>query len=556
MSDSPTKDIIIIGGGLAGCVLASRLHEKHPTLRILLIEAGKDVADHPLTTTPLACFSCHYSELDWAYSTVAQPHLGNRACYAAAGKALSGGSATNYGTWTRGNAADYDLWATVVGDSRWNYEGWLPYFRKTETYHGQLGSADMSKHGHDGPVHNYSISASSASRKYPLRERVRDAWARVGVQEIADGNAGSPLGLAELVENWHAGRRQLASQIYPLTGIEVLTETLVTRVLVQERDGEPVATGVELANGTTITASKEVIVSAGAYRTPQVLMLSGIGPAQELEKHGIPVVSSSPAVGRNFHDHLAVCQWWKLRDPERDPSIGSPQWQDAGLFAGLPCDWVATQQTPLEKLQHALEKDGEESLNDHPLLSPRAAHIESLIVYAPAGAQIAGVAVPMDGSHIASAVLLMTPTSRGSITLADTDPATPPVIDANYYATAADRTMLREGIRTVVKVLRDTPEGREAVVSELLPPDGKELSSSSSDAEIDARVARVANTFYHPAGTAAMGSVVDAELRVKGVRGLRVVDASVFPVPITAHYQCAVYALAERAADFVGEALR
>lgn len=129
MTSSTTKDFITVGGGIAGCIIASRLHEKDESLQILLIEASEDVTNHPLTASPLACFSCHYSELDWAYSTVPQPHLGNRPCYAAAGKALSGGSATNYGMWTRGNAADYDLWAKLAGDKQWSYDGLVPYFR-------------------------------------------------------------------------------------------------------------------------------------------------------------------------------------------------------------------------------------------------------------------------------------------------------------------------------------------------------------------------------------------------------------------------------------------
>ncbi len=550
MPESTSKDIIIVGGGIAGCVLAARLYEKDKTLRILVIEAGKDVAGHPLTSSPLACFSCHYSELDWAYSTVPQVHLGNRICYAAARKALSGGSATNYGTWTRGSAADYNLWAKLVDDPQWSYESLLPYFRRTETFHGGQSEPDTTVHGFNGAVHNYTVSASSASRKYLLRDQLRAAWAQAGVREIKDGNAGSPLGLSELVENWHQSQRQLSSQIYPLGGVEVMTEELVKRVVLEERDGKLIATSVELANGAFIFASKEIIISAGAYRTPQVLMLSGIGPREELEKHGIPLLVPSP-VGQNFNDHLAVCQWWKLRDPEIHPSIGSPKWQDPGMFAGLPCDWVVTQQTSLEKVKEALEKDaGGREVIDHPLLSTDIAHSETLIVYAPAGAQIAGVEVPMNGTYIASAVLVMTPTSRGSITLADTNPATSPIIDPNYYATELDRTIMREGLRSAMKVLQDTPEGREVIESEL-SPDGKTLCQDSSDRDIDERVALVANTFYHPAGSASMGAVVDTCLKVKGVEGLRVVDASVFPVPLTAHYQCAVYALAEKAADLI-----
>ncbi|KAF2875852.1 glucose dehydrogenase [Massariosphaeria phaeospora] len=545
---SETKDIIIVGGGIAGCVLASRLHQRNKATKILLIEAGKNVVGHPLTSNPLDCFQAHFSELDWAYSTVPQPNLGNRNCYAAAGKALSGGAAVNYGTWTRGNAVDYDLWADVVKDKAWNYDGFLPYFRKTENHHD--ANADAKAHGFDGPVVTASVTSSSPSRKYPLRGPLQSAFSRIGVNKIADGNDGTPIGLSELIENWNQGKRQLASQIYPLDGVQVMTETLVSSIVVEECRGKKVATGVRLANGTTITASKEVIVSAGVYRTPQVLMLSGIGPGSDLERLGIPTVVDLP-VGRNFHDHLAVCQWWKLRHPEQGLAIGSPKWQDPGFFVGLPCDWIATQRVPEEPLRAALKKDaGGKPVDDSALLSPKVAHTETLVVYAPAGAQIAGVDVPVDGTHIASAVLLMTPTSRGRITLANKDPTKSPVIDPNYYSTETDRVILREGLRSINKVLQATPEGRDMIESEVAPG-GTFLGPDSSDKDIDERAARVGNTFYHPAGTASMGSVVDTKLRVKGVEGLRVVDASVFPVPITAHYQVATYALAEKAIDII-----
>jgi choline dehydrogenase-like flavoprotein len=146
-------DYIIIGGGLAGCVLASRLHEKKPSLSILLLEAGPDCTGHPLTSAPLACFGAHHSDLDWDYKTAPQKHLDGRDCYAAAGKVLSGGNAINYGSWTRGPKADYDHWAEVVGDQQWSYDGLLPYFKKTEQHYGDA-EKDSQQHGFDGPIHS------------------------------------------------------------------------------------------------------------------------------------------------------------------------------------------------------------------------------------------------------------------------------------------------------------------------------------------------------------------------------------------------------------------
>jgi choline dehydrogenase-like flavoprotein len=263
-------DFIIIGGGLAGCTLASRLHQGSPSLSILIVEAGADPTGHPLTSAPLAAFAAHETDIDWAYTTSPQASLNNRPIYAPAGKALSGGSATNYGTWTRGAAVDYDHWAKTVGDSRWSYKGMLPYFRKTEHHYDPQG--DATQHGFEGPIYTATISTSSPKRKYPLREPLLAAWNKVGVPHIQDSNSGSQLGVAEMVENWRDGKRQMARDAYNLSGVQILTETLVQRIVLEEKDGEQVATGVELADGTgrIISANKEVILSAGAYRTPQV----------------------------------------------------------------------------------------------------------------------------------------------------------------------------------------------------------------------------------------------------------------------------------------------
>lgn len=229
------------------------------------------------------------------------------------------------GAWTRGDAKEYDRWADLVSDQRWSYSGLLPYFKRTENHFNPHGS-DAEQHGFDGPI--YTSSVSSSGRRYPLRETLRQAWCSTGLKVNDDINSGHPQGVAELVTNWADGRRQLTSEVYPLDGVKVVTNALVRRVVL---DGSSqTATGVELADGRmySVSAGGEVIVSAGALRTPQILLLSGIGDSEQLSKHNIPELVHLPGVGRNFHDHLLVFRYWKLREPEKGIALGSP------LFGG------------------------------------------------------------------------------------------------------------------------------------------------------------------------------------------------------------------------------
>jgi choline dehydrogenase-like flavoprotein len=564
MSDSNTSDFLVLGGGLAGSVIASRLADAHPSATVTVLEAGNDETSNPLTIYPLASFGAHFSPLDWAYFTVPQKHLDGKPRYAAAGKALGGSSAINYGTWTRGPKADYDAWGQLVGDARWSYDGLLPHFRKTEHH---FGGGDKPQHGFGGPITTASVTSSSAARVYPLREPVREAWQAIGAKQVDDANAGYPVGFSELVENWRDGRRQVSSAAYGLTGkpnVRVVTGVLVRRVILELVSGEKTAVGAEAADGAVYRARKEVIVTCGAYRTPQVLLLSGIGPAAELSRHRITPEVDLP-VGLNFHDHLSLNQFWKLAHPEQGLSTGTPLWTNAAYQLGLPCDWIAYSSATAAPLEEALKRDEQDDVLPtdakelgwaRAVVADGRAHVETIVVYAPAGARIQGADVPLDGSHIATAVLCMHPTSRGSITLASADPRDPPVIDPNYYATENDRAILRSGVRQALNLVAalKMKDGAAVVTAETLPPGGQALAPGASDDEIDERVRGFAQTFYHAGGGACLGRVVDAECRVKGVRRLRVADASVMPAPISAHYQVATYAIAEQAAEMISKA--
>ncbi len=542
-------------GGTAGCVLASRLHQGDPSKSILLIERGPDEQKHPQVTNPLAAPLIPITtNLVSSYDSTPQGGLANRCIRNITGNILSGSSAVNYGMWSRGDRVDFEQWAKSSGDDRWTYERMMLYFNRSEHHHDP--DADPELHGFDGPIHTVS------GRQYPLRDSVYNAFHAAGYQDNPDSNSGHPLGLAKYAENWHEATRQPAGTAYPLEGVEVMTNTTVRKIILKDHPatGNMLATGVELQSGRQIHARKEVIASCGAHKTPQLLMLSGIGPKDELSKHGINHLVNSPFVGQNLFDHLALGMAWKLKPSVQDrvAALGHPAWSKTPSNAeGMPMEWIAHASVPPSALLPALQADGQTLTAPRQLLLKERAHTMMLVAYGPMALGPNSSAIPIDGSHITTITLLYQPTSRGSLTLSPTNPEEdPPLVDPAYYSTQADRVMLRSAIRNMLRVV-ETPAMQEVIESESPPAGYPPLTSKSTDSEIDRRVAGFATTIHHPAGTCAMGNVVDGQLRVKGVDGLRVVDASVFPAPVSGALQASVYAVAELASDLVlGDAER
>ena len=434
----------------------------------------------------------------------------------------------------------------MVDDKRWTYDGLLPYFRKTENHHD--AQADPYQHGFDGPIH----STPALDRTYPLTKQLKEAYLKIGVNLISDHNGGDNKGMAPHVENWHNGKRQPAGKAYGLEGVQVLTNTTVKRIILQDNpEGSKKATSVELTSGQ-ILKTKEVIVCCGALRTPQLLMLSGIGPADELKKHHIPLLVEAPEVGKNLFDHGSVTQFYRIRNPEYGLCAPSPKFDHPTYLEGFPTDYIIAESAPSSVVQPALQLDypGQFVTDDHPHLFPPRSHYEILPMYAPTEVPLTNMNIPLDGSIISIGIINLLPTSRGSIALASTDPVADPLFDPNYYATHTDRAIMRAAMRRNMSAF-ETPEGQAIIVEEVPPAGFPPLTSKSTDVELDARVRRCGGTFYHTAGTASMGRVVDAECRVKGVKGLRVVDASIMPTPISAHFMVAVYALAEQIAEII-----
>ena len=539
-------DYIIAGGGLTGCAIASRLNQGDPSLSILVLEAGIDASNNPLTKDLSGAFALSGSELDFKYESTPQFNTANRVHTITAGKVLGGGSILNYGGWARGDARDYDQWAKSVADERWSYQGLLPYLKKAENHFE--AKENPEQRGSDGPMRITSVLDSHPKRRYGLREPIKAAWEELGLQQNPRGDCGSLAGICEYLENWNDGLRQPSNLAYTLEGVKVVTGAVVHKIILTNNGHDlPNASGVLLADGREFKARKEVVLSAGAVNTPQILMLSGIGPANLLSEFGIPVLYDNPEVGENYINHFAHFQAWRLRNPEKGLSMGSPMWEDPALFKGLPCDWAVNEGTPLHLLEPALQADAARGkLSDNSFLDPKRCLVETMVIYSPVGAP-----VPMDGSYIATSVMLLVPTSRGCVKITSSSPTDAPAIDTNFYDTEVDRAALIYGTRRVMKALLGTSAGRSYVECEVTPPGIPPLDKESSDATIDARIRSAGVSHAHPAGTAAMGKVVDTELRVKGVRGLRVADASVLPVAIGGHPQATLYGVAEQAAEMI-----
>lgn len=349
-------------------------------------------------------------------------------------------------------------------------------------------------------------SVSTTERQFPLRNAVLKAWKEVGVQYSPDGNGGNPLGVAELHENRANGLRQIASSCYSLRGVTVLTNSLVTKILLSGSNETPSlpiqAVGVQLANGTEYKATKEVILSAGAYRTPQILMLSGIGPKAQLAAHGIPSIVDLPDVGEHLKDHVMYSTYWKLRDPDEQGGLvlGSrnPLFTQQQFATGVPLDWVTTTTLPRDRLSAAIERDENTNVTSppsyptskHPLLRTERAFMETLITYA--AMNPADPVIPFDGSHITATLVGLQPTSKGTVKLASADPHQGPLIDPQCYTTEVDRYAFRDAVRRLTTLMTQTSWSKTLFAGETPPAEFPPLAQDTTDGEIDARIAHSA----------------------------------------------------------------
>jgi choline dehydrogenase len=533
-------DYIIVGGGSAGCALANRL-SADPTTRVLVLEAGRpDYAWDPFIHMPAALtFPIGSRFYDWQYSSEPEPFLDGRRIYHARGKVLGGSSSINGMIFQRGNPLDYERWAADPGMADWDYAHCLPYFKRMENCLAAPGSPDEDFRGAAGPL---VLERGPATN--PLFQAFFEAVQQAGYPLTTDVNGYRQEGFAAFDRNIHQGRRLSAARAYlhpamSRRGLRVVTRVHVTRILFEGTR----ATGVEFTVGGPRGSrlprrahGGEVIVCAGAFGSPQLLQLSGVGNAAELSALGIPVVADLPGVGENLQDHLEVYIQYASKLPVSvAPAL---KWRNR---PGVAARWLVARSGP--GATNHFEAGGFVRSNNE------VAYPNLMFHFLPIAIRYDGSA-PAGGHGYQVHIGPMYSDSRGSVKLVSADPLAKPTLRFNYLSTPTDRREWTEAIRIARHIL-----GQPAFA----PFNDGELSpgpSVSTDEEILAWVARDAETALHPSCTCAMGtgplSVTDpSSLRVHGVDGLRVVDASVMPYVTNGNIYAPVMMTAEKAADLI-----
>ncbi|MBE4737273.1 MULTISPECIES: GMC family oxidoreductase [Streptomyces] len=511
-----TYDYIVVGAGSAGCVLAARLSED-PGVRVLLLEAGPpDTAEE--IRMPMGWPRLMQSAYDWRYLSEPEPGLGGRRRVLPQGRTLGGSSSTNAMIYIRGNRLDFDGWA-AAGARGWGWDDVLPYFRRAED--NTRGADEL--HGVGGP-----LGVSDIVSPHPIMADLIEAGVQAGHRRNPDLNGPEQDGFGWYQVTVRDGRRSSTASAYlhPVVGrpnLDVLTDTQVHRVVCDR--GRAVGVAAERAGAVVeLRAEREVVVSAGAYNSPKLLMLSGLGIPAELEAMGIPPLVDLP-VGENLQDHPHVALVYLTDTLTRETDV-TPE----NLLL-----WRETGGGPLGS--NAGEAGG--FLRTLPELA--APDVE--VTASPVMFLDEGLTAPFEHAFMLGPTLL-TPTSRGKVSLRTPMPGSAPRILNNYLTTEEDRQAVIRGVRALLDVA-DQPALKAHRRAPLSVPD------SRGDVDILRFARRVLNSLFHPVGTCAIGGVVDPELRVHGVAGLRVVDASVMPTLVRGNTNAATIMIAEKASDLI-----
>ncbi|HEY8067865.1 MAG TPA: choline dehydrogenase [Burkholderiales bacterium] len=521
-------DYVIAGGGSAGCVLAGRLSED-PAVRVCLLEAGGS-GDSWMVNTPAAVVLMVPTPMNnWAFETVPQPGLGGRRGYQPRGRALGGSSAINAMVYIRGHRSDYDRWA-ALGNAGWSYAEVLPYFKRAEdneTLHGEY-------HGRGGPLHVSSLRTGN-----PFQRIFVDAAQQAGFPRNDDFNGAEQEGVGAYQVTQKNGERWSAARAYlqPHLGrpnLKVITGARARRVVLENRR----AAGVEFALNSqiqTVRAKAEVIVSLGALQSPQLLMLSGIGDGEQLGKHGIGVAHHLPGVGRNLRDHVDYVFAFRSRSLDLfGASLGG------GLRLAKEIGRYRRERRGMITTNFA-EAGG--FLKTQPGLPAPDVQLHFVVGVVDNHARTFHL-----GHGYSLHVCLLRPQSAGSVALASADPLAAPAIDPAFYAEPEDLEAMLRAFKLSRRIL-DAPALAAVRGSDMF------TAGVRSDDDIRATLRARSDTIYHPVGTCRMGvdgmAVVDPQLRVRGVEGLRVVDASVMPDLIGGNTNAPTIMIAEKASDLI-----
>ena len=550
---SATFDYVIIGGGTAGCLLANRLSAE-PNHRVLLLEAGK-TDSYPWIHIPVGYLYCIGNpRTDWMYHTEPDAGLNNRVQRYPRGRVLGGCSSINGMIYMRGQARDYDAWAKITGDDSWSWQNALADFKAHENHYRLDQGADpitgnnsrfSDMHGSGG---EWRVEKQRLS--WDVLDSFADAAEQAGIGKIDDFNAGDNAGVGYFDVNQRSGWRWSSSKAFlrPARGrpnLTIWTEAQAQKLTWSTADnGQPRCTGLSLSRaGQTVlvTANREVILSAGAINSPQILQLSGIGPADLLRSHGIEVIRDAP-VGENLQDHLQIRAVFKVNGTQTLNTLAN------SLFGRLKIG-----------AEYLLNRSGPMSMSPSQLgaftrSDPARPHANLEYHVQPLSLEAFGEDLH-DFPAITVSVCNLNPTSRGQVQISSANFQDPPKIMPNYLSTAEDRQVAADSLRQARKIMA------QPAMQVYAPEELKPGVQHQSDAELARLAGDIANTIFHPVGTVKMGqmddpsAVLDPHLRVKGVQGLRVVDASVMPTITSGNTNAPTLMIAEKAAAWIKESL-
>jgi choline dehydrogenase len=537
----PVFDFVIIGAGTAGCLLANRLSADRNT-RVLLVEAGGRDNYHWIHI-PVGYLRCLGNpRTDWRYRTEPEAGLNGRDILYPRGKVLGGSSSINGMIYMRGQARDYDGWAEATGDDAWRWINVLPDFMAHECSF-RRGEGDPSAAGHHGTGGEWRVSRQRL--RWEILDAFADAAAQAGIPRVDDFNGGDNAGVSYFDVNQHHGWRLSSAKAFLRPALSRPNLTVWTGAIAERlqftADARPRCTGARLlrdGGSVRVQATRAVILSAGAINTPQLLQLSGLGPAELLREHGIAPLADLPGVGANLQDHLQVRPVFKVRGVRTLNVVASSFWGRLGIG-----------------LEYALRRTGPMSMAPSQLgafAKSDPSRLHANLQYHVQPLSLRAYDQPIDAfPAFTASVCNLNPTSRGSVRIRSADAKDPPRIAPNYLATAEDRRVLADSLRLTRRIVAQ-PALAKYEPREYLPGAGFE-----SDDDLVREGGHIATTIFHPVGTARMGrdgdanAVLDSHLRVRAVDGLRVVDASIMPAITSGNTASPTLMIAEKAARWI-----